>query len=43
MQAIVRELGGEKIDIVPWSADAVVFVTRALSPAKVLEAHIADA
>ena len=42
VQAIVRELGGEKIDIVPWSADAVVFVTRALSPAKVIEAHVAD-
>ncbi len=42
VQAIVRELGGEKIDIVPWSADAVVFVTRALSPAKVIEAHVVD-
>ncbi len=40
VQAIVRELGGEKIDIVPWSQDAVVFVTRSLSPAKVLEAQI---
>ncbi|HEY2924623.1 MAG TPA: transcription termination factor NusA [Candidatus Eisenbacteria bacterium] len=42
VQAIVRELGGEKIDIVPWSQDAVVFVTRSLSPAKVLEAQIVD-
>ena len=42
VQAIVRELGGEKIDIVPWSADAVVFVTRALSPAKVIEARVVD-
>lgn len=42
VQAIVRELGGEKIDIVPWSADAIVFVTRALSPAKVLEAQVID-
>jgi N utilization substance protein A len=42
VQAIVRELGGEKIDIVPWSADAIVFVTRSLSPAKVLEAQIAE-
>jgi transcription termination/antitermination protein NusA len=39
VQAVVRELGGERIDIVPWSADPVVFVTRALSPAKVLEAR----
>jgi N utilization substance protein A len=43
VQAIVRELGGEKIDIVPWSQDPVVFVTRALSPAKVIEAHPVDA
>jgi transcription termination/antitermination protein NusA len=42
VQAIVRELGGEKIDIVPWSADAIVFVTRALSPARVLEAQVID-
>jgi len=42
VQAIVRELGGEKIDIVPYSQDAMVFVTRSLSPAKVLEAQIVD-
>ena len=42
VQAIVRELGGEKIDIVPWSQDPVVFVTRSLSPAKVLEAQIVE-
>jgi transcription termination/antitermination protein NusA len=43
VQAIVRELGGEKIDIVPFSHDAVVFVTRSLSPAKVLEAQVVEA
>ncbi len=43
VQAIVRELGGEKIDIVPWSADPVVFVTRSLSPAKVIEAQVIEA
>jgi transcription termination/antitermination protein NusA len=42
VQAIVRELGGEKIDIVPWSGDPVVFVTRALSPAKVIEAQVVE-
>ncbi|MGE5174763.1 MAG: transcription termination factor NusA [Hyphomicrobiales bacterium] len=42
VQAIVRELGGEKIDIVPWSIDPVVFVTRSLSPAKVLEAQVVE-
>jgi N utilization substance protein A len=35
VQNIVRELGGERIDIVPWSQDPALFVTRALSPAKV--------
>ena len=35
VQAIIRELRGEKIDIVEWSDDPVVFVTNALSPAKV--------
>jgi N utilization substance protein A len=37
VQSIVRELGGERIDIVPWSADASVFVSRALAPARVGE------
>jgi len=35
IQVISRELRGEKIDIVEWSPDPVVFVARALSPAKV--------
>lgn len=37
VQAIVNELKGEKIDIVKWSDDPVVFVANALSPAKVIE------
>ncbi len=37
VQAVVRELSGERIDIVPWSGDSKVFVTRALSPAKVVD------
>lgn len=37
VQAIVRELGGERIDIVPWSPDAAVYVGRALLPARVLD------
>ena len=37
VQAIVNELKGEKIDIVKWSDDPVVFVANALSPSKVLE------
>jgi transcription termination/antitermination protein NusA len=36
VQAIVRELSNERIDIVPWSQDEATFLSRALSPAKVL-------
>jgi N utilization substance protein A len=42
VQSIVRELGGERIDIVPWSTDAAVFVSRALSPAKVLDVRVIE-
>ncbi|XJZ28535.1 transcription termination factor NusA [Bacillota bacterium Lsc_1132] len=37
VQAIVNELKGEKIDIVKWSDDPVVFVANSLSPSKVLD------
>ncbi len=36
VNAIVSEIGGEKIDIIPWSSDILDFIARALSPAKVL-------
>jgi len=42
VQAIIRELRGEKIDIVEWSDDPVLFVTNALSPAKVQRVTIVD-
>jgi transcription termination/antitermination protein NusA len=42
VQAIIRELRGEKIDIVEWSDDPVSFVTNALSPAKVQRVTIVD-
>ena len=35
VNAIVSELGGEKIDIIPWCQDTLEFIARALSPAKV--------
>ncbi len=35
VQAVVQELRGERIDIVPWTPDETEFVCRALSPAKV--------
>jgi N utilization substance protein A len=35
VQAVTRELAGERIDIVPWSADPALLIGRALSPAEV--------
>jgi len=35
VQAVVNELSGERIDIVPWSDDVSTFISRALSPAKI--------
>jgi len=40
VQVIVDELRGEKIDIIEWSSDLTVFVTNALSPAKVISVKI---
>lgn len=37
VQAVVNELQGEKIDIVPWSPDAAAFIVNALSPAEVVK------
>jgi N utilization substance protein A len=34
VQAVIAELQGEKIDIIPWSADTASFVIRALAPAE---------
>ena len=42
VQAIIRELRGEKIDIVEWSDDPGVFVTNAISPARVQHVTIVD-
>ena len=42
VQAIIRELRGEKIDIVEWSDDPGVFVTNAISPARVQRVTIVD-
>ena len=40
VQAVVAELGGEKIDVIPWSEDPSQFVANALSPAQVLAVDI---
>ncbi len=40
VQNIVRELSNERIDIVPWSSDQGIFVTKAISPAKVFKIEL---
>jgi len=42
VQAVVQELRGEKIDIVPWSADPVRYVVAALAPAQVVRIMVDD-
>src|SRR5271167_262447 len=42
VQSIIRELRGEKIDIIPYSEDTVAFAQKALSPAKVTRVQIVD-
>lgn len=42
VNAIVSELGGEKIDIIPWDPDILEFIARALSPAKVVMVQVND-
>lgn len=40
VQTVMAELGGEKIDIIEWSDDAVKFIANALSPAKILNVQL---
>lgn len=40
VQAVIDELGGEKIDIIEWNEDPAKFISNALSPAKVLHAQL---
>lgn len=42
VSAIVSELGGEKIDIIPWCPDTLEFIARSLSPAKVVMVQVND-
>ncbi|MBZ5501660.1 MAG: transcription termination factor NusA [Acidobacteriia bacterium] len=42
VQSIIRELRGEKIDIIPYNEDTVTFAQKALSPAKVTRVQIVD-
>jgi len=42
VQAVIDELGGEKIDIILWNDDTAKFISSALSPAKVLRVDIEE-
>jgi len=42
VQSIIRELRGEKIDIIPYSEDIMAFAQKSLSPAKVTRVQIVD-
>jgi N utilization substance protein A len=42
VQAVVQELQGEKIDIIPWSQDPANFVVNALAPAEVSKVVLDD-
>ena len=40
VNAVVAELGGEKVDVIEWCSDAIEYIARALSPAQVLMVSI---
>jgi N utilization substance protein A len=42
IQAIVKELHDEKIDIIQWDADPVVYISKAISPARVSGVYLAE-
>lgn len=42
IQAIVRELHDEKIDVIEWNSDASVFIAKAISPARVVGVYLND-
>ena len=42
VNAVIEQLGGEKIDIIPWSEDPLEFIAKALAPAKVLKVYALD-
>ena len=42
IQAIVRELSDEKIDVIEWNNDPVVYIAKALSPARVTGVYLDD-
>ncbi len=42
VNAVIEQLGGEKIDIIPWSEDPLEFIAKSLAPAKVLRVTAID-
>jgi len=42
VQSIIRELRGEKIDIIPYNEETIAFAQKALSPAKVTRVQVVD-
>jgi N utilization substance protein A len=42
IQAIVRELNDEKIDVIEWSNDTAAFISKAISPARVLGVYLVE-
>ncbi len=42
IQTIITELGGEKVDVIMYDEDPAIYITNALSPAKVVEIELAD-
>ena len=42
IQAIVRELSDEKIDVIEWSNDSAAFIAKAISPARVVGVYLAE-
>ncbi len=42
VQAIINELGGEKVDIIEWSKDPAKFIGNSLSPAKVINVEVKE-
>ena len=42
IQAIVKELSNEKIDVIEWNADPAIFIAKAISPARVTGVYLND-
>ncbi|MBI4458397.1 transcription termination/antitermination protein NusA [Candidatus Uhrbacteria bacterium] len=42
IQTVIAELGGEKVDIIPYDADPAKFIANALAPAKVVDVRLRD-